>query len=157
MIHPCLNNKKGFTIIEVMIAIVVLAIGLLGAGAMQVAAIKGNANSSKLTEATNLAAAQIENILSLSAGDPLLANNNNVPFKRMGILGLVGPGNNMMQVVDDVADNSITSGEYTIYWNGTPHNDPVTGLQVGIDMQVHVVWNEGGRVRTVSMNFVKVL
>lgn len=158
MRHPSLNNTKGFTIIEVMIAMVVMAIGLLGAGAMQLAAVKGNANSSKLTEATNLAADQVENILSWSSTDPLLADNENVPFTRMGILGLVGPGNNTMGVVADVADNSATVDEYTIYWDGTPHMDPANPLdQVGIDMQVYVVWNEGVRLRTVSLYFTKAL
>lgn len=153
-----LNNKKGFTLIEVMIAMVVLSIGLLGAGAMQLSAIKGNANASKLTEATNLATSQVENILSWSAADARLANTNIVPFKRIGILGLVGPGNNTMGVVDDFADASITSEGYTIYWNGTPHFDPGNpAQQVGIDMQVYVVWNEGVRLRTVSMYFTKVL
>lgn len=157
MKQSSLNNNKGFTLIEVMIAIVVLAIGLLGAGAMQVAAIKGNANSSNLTEATNLAAAQVENILSWSAGDARLADNENVPFTRVGILGLVGPGNNTMRVVNDVADNSTSIEDYTIYWDGTPRIDPATGLQVGIDTQVYVVWTEGARLRTVSMYFSKVL
>lgn len=158
MRQPSLNNTKGFTIIEVMIAMVVLAIGLLGAGAMQLAAVKGNANSSNLTEATSLASDQVENILSWSAADARLANNENVNFQRIGILGLVGPGNNSMGVVNDVADNSTTFEDYTIYWDGTPRMDPaVPTQQVGIDMQVHVVWNEGTRLRTVSMNFTKVL
>lgn len=150
-----LNNNKGFTIIEVLVAIVVLAIGLLGAGAMQVAAVKGNANSSKLTEATNLAASQVETIFSWNAADARLTDNENVPFQRVGILGLVGPGNNTMSVVNDVADNSTTSEDYTIYWDGTPV--VVDGTAVGLDMQVYVVWREGARLRTVSMYFAKPL
>lgn len=150
-----LNNNKGFTLIEVMVAMVVMAIGLLGAGAMQLAAVKGNANASKLTEATSLAAAQVETILSWDATNPGLADNEIVPFKRIGILGLVAPGNNSMKVVDDVADSSITSGDYTIYWDGTPVL--VAGTLVGWDMQVYVVWREGVRLRTVSMYFAKPL
>lgn len=157
MKHLSLNNNKGFTIIEVMIAIVVLAIGLLGAGAMQLAAVKGNANSSNLTEATNLASDQIENILSWGTTDARLADNENVNFSRVGILGVVGPGNNTMGVVNDVADNSTTFEDYTIYWDGTPHLDPLTFQPVGIDMQVYVVWTEGARLRTVSMYFSKIL
>jgi prepilin-type N-terminal cleavage/methylation domain-containing protein len=156
MKHVGLNNNNGFTLIEVMIAIMVLVIGLLGAGAMQLSSVNGNANASHLTEATNLALEQIENILSWDFNDARLADNENVNFQRMGILGLIGPGNSSIGVNNDVADNSNVVGDYTIYWDGTPRMDPGNpALQVGIDLQVYVVWTEGARLKTVTMNFTK--
>ncbi len=42
------NNQDGFTLIEVMIAIFILTIGILGAAAMQVASIDGNSTATIL-------------------------------------------------------------------------------------------------------------
>jgi type IV pilus assembly protein PilV len=54
------TEDKGFTLLEVMIAIVIMAIGLLGAAAMQMNAINGNAFGMKLTEATERVEDKIE-------------------------------------------------------------------------------------------------
>lgn len=151
-----LNNNNGFTLIEVMIAIVVLTIGLLGAAAMQLSSVNGNAHASNMTEATNLALDQIENILSWDFNDVRLADNENVNFQRMGILGVIGPGNNTINTVNDVADNSTIFGNYTVYWDGTPRMDTADPtLQIGIDFQIYVVWTENNRLKTVAMNFSK--
>ena len=49
------KRGEGFTLIEVMIALVILAVGLLGLTALQLTAIKSNAFSSEMTYATMLA------------------------------------------------------------------------------------------------------
>lgn len=154
-----LNNNQGFTLIEVMIAIMVLVIGLLGAGAMQLSSTQGNANASNMTEATNLAMEQIENILSWDATDARLDNLDDKNYSRIGILGAIGPGNNQIGVITtDPADNLAVFEDYTVYWDGTPMMDPGNpALQVGIDLQIYVVWNERGRLKTVAMNIVKYL
>ncbi len=159
--HPPALDDRGFTLIEVMIAIMVLAIGLIGAAVMQVSAVNTNANAFHMTRATSIGLDQIENLMSLDATDSLLDDNNavgaGVNFQRMGIVGNIGPLNNLIQTVNDTADNSIVVDNYTVFYDGTPNNDPVNATQVGIDMRVYVVWNEGSRLRTVEMNFTKVL
>ncbi|WP_300461030.1 type IV pilus modification protein PilV [Desulfobacula sp.] len=60
------KNHKGFTIIEVLIAIVILSIGILGIAKMQITAIKANSSAMKFTKATIAAQAQIESLLSTS-------------------------------------------------------------------------------------------
>jgi len=59
------RNEKGFTLIEVIIAIAILSVGLLALASMQVAAIKGNAHANRLTEATTLAQDKVEELISL--------------------------------------------------------------------------------------------
>lgn len=44
-------NQNGFTLLEVMVALAILAIGILGIASMQISATQGNANAVKFTEA----------------------------------------------------------------------------------------------------------
>jgi prepilin-type N-terminal cleavage/methylation domain-containing protein len=55
-----LRGKEGFSLIEVLIALAILAVGLLGLALFQTTAIKGNAIASKWTVATELAQDRLE-------------------------------------------------------------------------------------------------
>lgn len=70
------NNDRGFTLIEVMIALVVFAIGLLAVASMQISSIGGNSTAREVTDASALAASQVEILMGLPYNDPLL---NDVP------------------------------------------------------------------------------
>jgi prepilin-type N-terminal cleavage/methylation domain-containing protein len=55
-----LAKQDGFTLIEVLVALTILAVGLLALALMQTTAIKANALSSKSTVATQLAQDRLE-------------------------------------------------------------------------------------------------
>lgn len=61
-----LQNQKGFTLIEVMIAIFILSVGLLAVASMQVSAIRGNHFSDNVTVALALAEEGMEDLLNKS-------------------------------------------------------------------------------------------
>ena len=54
------RNRQGFTLVEVLIALVVLSFGLLSLGAFQTSVIRDSAVAKERTEAVNLARAQLE-------------------------------------------------------------------------------------------------
>ena len=66
-------TEKGFTLIEVLVAIVMLSLGLLGLGRMHIAAIQVNTIASRLTQGTTLAQDRAEQLMALPY-DPMLAD-----------------------------------------------------------------------------------
>lgn len=58
-------DSKGFSLLEVMIALLILFVGLLGAASMQISSIHGNAMANKMTEASVIASGRAEMLLSL--------------------------------------------------------------------------------------------
>jgi len=63
------NSAEGFSLIEVMIALVVLLVGMLGIMGMQYYAVSGNATSRELRMATNLGQDMIESLKSTPYGN----------------------------------------------------------------------------------------
>lgn len=55
-----MRRDRGFTILEVIIALVVLGAGLLGVAVMQIRAIQGNVFGSRMTEGSDVAEAWME-------------------------------------------------------------------------------------------------
>jgi type IV pilus assembly protein PilV len=62
-------EPKGFTLIEVLIGLVILAIGILGVASMHIASMKGNICSNNLTQAAMLAQDKLEHLKYLSYDD----------------------------------------------------------------------------------------
>jgi len=65
-------DKKGFTLIEVLIGLVLLAIGLLAIAGMQITSIKGNFFSANMTQASILAQDRLEALKQLDYSHPAL-------------------------------------------------------------------------------------
>lgn len=53
--HHTLRRPKGFTLVEMLVALVVLSIGLLGVAALQLTSLRNNHSSAMRTQATFLA------------------------------------------------------------------------------------------------------
>src|SRR5512139_1428431 len=60
-----MKGEKGFTLIEVMISLLILAIGLLGLMALTTTSVKVNSNANHLTWAYQTAQADLERLRSL--------------------------------------------------------------------------------------------
>jgi len=76
-IHQKRRNEKkadhGFTIIEVLMAISIFAIGILGVAAMQMASVKGNASARGVTDIATWAADRVEKLMALPYDDSALS------------------------------------------------------------------------------------
>lgn len=66
------NNQKGFSLAELLVAITILAIGLLSVAGMQLVAIKANMLSSGISAGSALASGVLEEFMARDAGDDIL-------------------------------------------------------------------------------------
>ena len=66
--------EKGFTLSEVLVALVVLSLGLLALESMHLAAIQVNTVAKRLTQATTLAQERAELLMALPYNDPTLTD-----------------------------------------------------------------------------------
>jgi type IV pilus assembly protein PilV len=98
------KRSEGFTLLEVMIALVILAVGLLGLAALQLVAVKSNAFSSEMTYATMVAQQQAEVLKNLPYDDGYLTSGSHT------------------------AMGSSKGVQYTITWNVTD-NVPTTDMK----------------------------
>ena len=69
-----IGKPKGFTLIEVVAGLIILAVGLLGIAAMQVTSTKGGYFSNNVTQATVLAQDKLEYLKNLSYSDSDLSS-----------------------------------------------------------------------------------
>ena len=117
------KGVSGFTLIEVMVAMVVLIVGILTLYTMQVSAVRGNMHANKLTEASTWNADRLEKMVSLNYNtSPFL---NDVDFDGTGQdadkNGIDDDGGNfgLDDMTSATADGVTTSpdGRYTLFWN----------------------------------------
>lgn len=81
--HTCINifnaaagrckPEKGYTLIEVLMAISILAVGMLAIASLQTSGIRVNATAQHITTRTTWAQDRIEKLMALPNSDPLLA------------------------------------------------------------------------------------
>lgn len=69
---PAMEGDQGFTLVELLIALTIFAIGLLALGSMQLTAIQANAHANRLTREAAVAQAVMEKVRSWSPSDPRL-------------------------------------------------------------------------------------
>jgi type IV pilus assembly protein PilV len=70
------NSQSGFSLVELLVAVVILAVGLLGLAQLQLTAIKANAQSATSTAATAIAQRVIEEIVALGGDDAMFNGPN---------------------------------------------------------------------------------
>lgn len=72
MTNNFLKSEAGFSLIELLIALSIFAVGLLGTAGMQLTALQSNAGAHKITTINTVAAGVMEEILTWAPDDPKL-------------------------------------------------------------------------------------
>lgn len=107
------TNQKGFTLLELLIALVILAIGLLGLAGLHITAIKGNVSGFKLSTASAIAQERIEELKALDPASAALSAgiHNDVPVTVQG-----RAYNRSYTIQDNTPVTGISTILFTISW-----------------------------------------
>lgn len=136
------SNERGFTLLEVIVAIAILTFGILAVASMQISSMRGNSFAGNVTEATTLAGDKLERLIGLPYDDDDLRDMN-----ANGSDGLNKTGND----ADYPEEQEIDAVTYSVCTNlaiDTPRNNTKT-------IKVIVTWMDRGFQKSVSLQHVK--
>ena len=136
MIVQKLSEEKGFSLVEMMVAVCIMAIAFAGLATMEVACINGNSIASNVTMGITLAQDKMEELNSVDYNDPRVAdvnasnngdlrNTTNIDFSELDIDEEGNPGG-MYTRIWNIADDVPTAGQKTIVVLVTWKNHTVT-------------------------------
>ncbi len=145
------RNDKGFTLLEVIMAVSILTVGLLAVASLQVTAMRGNTMSMNYTESTEKVQDLVEKLLSKDYDDADLSDSMPVGAPD-GVLGLDDDE-------PDTADHYIPGDKYRIYWNVAENRAKnstgwytVNGLKT---IRVIVEWESRGSTKTYKFDLLR--
>jgi prepilin-type N-terminal cleavage/methylation domain-containing protein len=103
------NIESGYTLIEVLMAMIILTVGLLGVAPLMVTSMSGNSFANDLTTANMVASDYIENLKTVTTFPtiPFIENTANVQ----------GKFNRQTRVDDINSDATVPNGMYRIQVN----------------------------------------
>jgi type IV pilus assembly protein PilV len=149
------KRQEGYTLVEILIAIGILAFGLMAVATMQVTAIKTNATASGISQGITLAQAKLEELMNLSYID-LIDTTGDGTDEDDGF-GL----NNTVDPADECNNEPVSDGfwpndwdctaSYRLFWN-IAVDEPVTNSKT---IRVIVTWTERGRDKSIALDFIK--
>ena len=122
-----LKKENGFTLLEVLVAITIFAVGLLAVAALHTSAINMNSTSNKMTNLSTLAMDQIEKLSALPYADPALNAGSHEPTS--------------------------PSANYSISYTVTETTAVINAITVSITKDITVTVS--GRGKTENISFIK--
>ncbi|HLA47780.1 MAG: hypothetical protein A3I04_07360 [Nitrospinae bacterium RIFCSPLOWO2_02_FULL_39_110] len=170
-----LKSDSGFTLIEILIAIVILSVALLSVASTSISVIKGNAVSNNVTEAVALAQDMIEDLRNknfylgsdgvLGGGDDTIStelvnsNTTNDTYSENADLfaspdhayAIDANGNEDRTTLLNSPSLTLSASYLRRGWVIKEDNNPVTGMKTLI---VVVGWSEGGFNRYIKVTTV---
>lgn len=106
-----LTADRGYTFLELLIGVLILAIGLLAIGALQIASVRGNAFSHHMTQATYIAQDRLEFLKNLPFSDPQLLGKQ-YKEQKVTVAGVA-----FLPEYTVTEEGNLKRIQYTVSWN----------------------------------------
>jgi type II secretion system protein I len=113
-----LRDTQGFTLIEIMIATVIIAVALLGVASLTVGIIRGNSFSKRLTVATILAQDRLEEVKRLG----YLNSSSAEDTENYGNISGYSGFKRVTAIVNDTPDPKMRTVNVSVYWDLDKHS-----------------------------------
>lgn len=126
------RGEKGFTLLEVMIAVAILAFGILAVASMQTSSMYADSVANRLTEGTSWAGNKMEELLTIPETDAQLS------------IGTHGPETVMSGV-----------SRYDINWEVIDSVDPSNPLENAKLIMVTVTWRDKGNPKSTQLRCIR--
>jgi len=110
-LNRLLTAERGYTFLEVLIGVLVLAVGLLAIGGLQIASVRGNAFSHHMTQATYIAHDRLEFLKNLPFNDSRLLANR-YQEEKVTVAGVV-----FLREYTVTQEGTLKRIQYTVTWN----------------------------------------
>jgi prepilin-type N-terminal cleavage/methylation domain-containing protein len=124
------ETQSGFTLLEVLFAVALLAVGLLGLGLMQGHFAEGNARSRQITHATDIVANKIEELSNADSSDTDLNAGNHGP----------------VTITDYPLDYELS---WTVTQDTTDTGDQILVIDIEVD------WTTGGQPHNITFQWAR--
>jgi type IV pilus assembly protein PilV len=134
------NGHRGFTLLEVVGAIMVFAFGILAVTRLQIGSVQSNNFSNDLTAATNLAQDTMEGLMVLPYLSPNLNDTNGD--------GAAGLNNETVATADYFQTQVLQQRQYSLSWNiveNYPVGPPLT-LERTKTIRMIVTWRDSKNI-----------
>ena len=131
------NYQSGFSMVEMLVAILILMVGLLGLAQLQLTAIKANAQSATSTAATAIAQRAVEEITAMDQDDVMFNADGTGTFPSVTVAG---------------------AGTYSVNWTVVSPFESVTNLckvTIVVASTSEVMSVTGNKIRTVTISTLK--
>ena len=116
-------RELGYTVNEVLVAMIIVVVGILGYSISTVGVMRGNSASSHYAVAVNLAQDKMEQL----KGNKDLTNTNNCPGSgEREITAMAGPGgiyNRCWAISDSALGTKLKQITVTVSWDGAEHQE----------------------------------
>jgi prepilin-type N-terminal cleavage/methylation domain-containing protein len=151
------RSTNGFTLIEVMIALVVLLLGMLGVMGMQYYAVSGNTQSRELRIATNLSHEMIEQLKSTSYTSLASGSDTPLPAAETTISGGVNYVRRWWIVPNCIALNLTGDNNSCAALASTCATNPDPALVVAVSaIRSRSCWNDkNGNIHSVTLDSLR--
>ncbi len=115
------NSQSGFSLIEMMIAVMILAVGLLGLAELQITAIRSNSKSGSIVAASSIAQLAVEEVLAVNSKSDVLYPMLSPATADVAYVNWLSDADTS---IDGIDENGIVTlsgvGTYLIQYKSTP-------------------------------------